>query len=183
MDVTPEALERAALDTADGSADPGVVCEVLRRAAERIRVLEREGVRGVPHSVGAILEQAVTSADALVEAARSDADAIRAAGDDEAARRIDAANAEIEEIIGTAERRARDHSMQVISDAQQRLDRLLAAERDVHDRLHAAMTDLQASVSRVEGSQSAEPAPTVDKPSNDMATTGSSGPGHIGRVS
>jgi len=52
----------------------------------------------------------------------------------------------------------------------------------VHGRLHAAMTDLQASVSRVGGSQSAELALTVDEPSNDMATTGPAGPGHIGRV-
>jgi hypothetical protein len=45
---------------------------------------------------------------------------------------------------------------------------LLAAERDVHDRLHAAMTDIQASVSRVGVSQSAELALTVEDPNAEV---------------
>jgi cell division septum initiation protein DivIVA len=163
VDVTPEDLERAALDAEDGRIDPDAIRALLRRAAERIRTLEREGVKGIPTSVGAILEQAVASADALIAAAKRDADAIRATGESESTRRVDAANAEVDAIIGSAEQRARDHSAQVISDAQQRLDRLLAAERDVHARLHTALTDLQASVSGLGGSQSAELALTMDE--------------------
>ena len=40
----------------------------------------------------------------------------------------------------------------------------LAAERDVHDRLQAAMSDIQTSVSRVGVSQEAELALTVEDP-------------------
>jgi succinate dehydrogenase/fumarate reductase flavoprotein subunit len=183
VDVTPEELERAAFESVDGRLDPDAVRRMLRRAAERIRMLEREGVKGVANSVGAILEQAMTSADAIIAAAKSDADAIRSAADADAARRTEAAAAEVDAIIAAAEQSAREHSIQVISDAQARLDRLLAAEREVHDRLHAAMTDLQSSVSRLGGSQSAELALTIDEPDLDMVATGSSAPGHIGRMS
>jgi hypothetical protein len=84
---------------------------MLRKAAERIRSLERDGVKSVSESVSAVLEQAVKSGEELVSA---------------------------------------------------------AAERDVHDRLSAAMTDMQASVSRVGVSQAEELALTVEDPSDDV---------------
>ena len=57
----------------------------------------------------------------------------------------------------------------VIKEAQQRLDRLLAAERDVHDRLQAAMSDIRNSVGRVGVDQDAELALTVEDPSPTVA--------------
>ena len=66
-------------------------------------------------------------------------------------------------------------SRTVINEAQQRLDRLLAAERDVHDRLQAAMDDIQASVSRVGVSQAAELALMVEDPTADLPWADASG--------
>lgn len=191
MDVTPEDLERAEFDTADGGFDPDAVRELLRKAAARMRALEREGVKSVSDSVSAVLEQAVKSGEELVASATNDADAVRAAAETDAERiandaaavaaksiadgekavaeRLEAADQQVEGILAAAERSARERSTQVINEAQQRLDRLLAAERDVHDRLQAAMTDIQASVSRVGVSQAAELALTVEDPSSEVA--------------
>ena len=80
----------------------------------------------------------------------------------------DEAREEAEGIAAKAEAEAIDRSTRVINAAQQRLDRLLAAERDVHDRLQAAITDMQLSVSRVGVAQDAELALTVEDP-NPMA--------------
>ena len=190
MDVTPEDLERAEFDSAADGFDPEGVRELLRKAAERMRALEREGVKSVSDSVSAVLEQAVKSGEELVASATADADAVRGAADNDAARIahdaaevaaktiadgekaaaeiVEAADKQVEEILATAEKNARERSAQVINEAQQRLDRLLAAERDVHDRLHAAMTDIQASVSRVGVSQSAELALTVEDPNAEV---------------
>jgi DivIVA domain-containing protein len=191
VDVTPEELERAEFDTADEGFDPEAVRELLRKAAARMRALEREGVKSVSESVSAVLDQAVKSGEELVASATKDADAVRAAaeadaeriagdaaavaaksiadGEKTAAERIEEAEKHVEEILATAEKNARERSTQVINEAQQRLDRLLAAERDVHDRLQAAMTDIQASVSRVGVSQAAELALTVEDPNSDVA--------------
>ena len=87
-----------------------------------------------------------------------------------AATTIAEATAAAEAIAAQAEVEAIERSAQVINDAQQRLDRLLAAERDVHDRLQAAMADIQASVSRVGVSQDAELALTVEDPSPQPAS-------------
>jgi len=190
VDVTPEDLERAEFETADGGFEPDAVRELLRNAATRMRALEREGVKSVSESVSAVLDQAVKSGEELVASATTDADAIRAAADVDAGRiagdaaevaaksvaegekaaaeLIEAGDKQVEEILAAAEKNARERSTQVINEAQQRLDRLLAAERDVHDRLQAAMTDIQASVSRVGVSQSAELALTVEDPNSDV---------------
>jgi cell division septum initiation protein DivIVA len=190
VDVTPEDLERAEFGTTDAGFEPDAVRDLLRKAASRMRALEREGVKSVSESVGAVLEQAVKSGEDLIASATKDADAVRAAADGDAKRitgdaaavaaktiaegekaaaeRLEAAQEQVEEILATAERNARERSAQVINEAQQRLDRLLAAERDVHDRLKAAMTDIQASVSRVGVSQSAELALTVEDPDSDV---------------
>jgi hypothetical protein len=190
VDVTPEDLERAEFDSTDGGFEPDAVRELLRKAAERMRALERGGVKSVSESVGAVLEQAVKSGEELVAPATKDGDAIRGAAEADATRiaddaaavaakriaegekasaeLVEAASTQVEEILATAEKNARDRSTQVINEAQQRLDRLLAAERDVHDRLQAAMTDIQASVSRVGVSQSAELALTVEDPNSDV---------------
>ncbi|MEQ8841738.1 MAG: hypothetical protein RIB98_12235 [Acidimicrobiales bacterium] len=190
MDISPEDLERAEFDTTDNGLDPDAVRDLLRKAAERMRVLERDGVKSVSSSVSAVLEQAVKSGEELVAAASKDADAVRTAAEHDAERiakdaaavaaksiaegekasaeLVEAADKQVEEILATAEKNARERSVRVINEAQQRLDRLLAAERDVHDRLQAAMTDIQASVSRVGVSQSAELALTVEDPNSDV---------------
>ncbi|MDG2028884.1 MAG: hypothetical protein P8J50_17420 [Acidimicrobiales bacterium] len=68
-----------------------------------------------------------------------------------------------------AEKDARERSTKVIHEAQQRLDRLLAAKRDVHDRPQAAMADIHASVSQVGVSQTDELALTVEDPDGEVA--------------
>jgi cell division septum initiation protein DivIVA len=191
VDVTPEDLERAEFDTSDDGFDPEAVRELLRGAAERIRTLEREGVRSVSDAVSAILEQAVKTGEELTASATKDAAAVRAAaagdaersandaeavaaktiaeGEKAAAALIGDADRQVAEILASAEKNARERSTEVINEAQQRLDRLLAAERDVHDRLQAAMTDIQSSVSRVGVSESAESALITEDTTGDVA--------------
>src|SRR5690606_1218232 len=53
--------------------------------------------------------------------------------------------------IERAEQEAQLRATTVIANAQERLDKLLAAERDVHDRLVAASSDLRAAIERVAG--------------------------------
>ncbi len=191
VDLTPEDLEKADFASAESGFDPDAVRDLLSRAAERLREVEREGVKSVSGSVSAVLDQAVKSSEELVATATSDAEAIRATaesdatriGDDAAAvaagviaegekaaaERVDEADGQVEDILAKADADARDRSAKVINDAQQRLDRLLAAERDVHDRLQAAMADIHASVGRVGVSQDAELALTVEDPEAEPA--------------
>ena len=152
MEVTPEALERAEFDSTDAGFDPNAVRELLRKAADRIRALERDGVKNVSESVSAVLDQAVRSGEALMTAARNDADAVRSAAD-----------AQVDEILAAAENAARDRAAQVINEAQLRLDRLLEAKRDVHDRLQTTMSDIHEFVSRVGVNQPAEFALTAEE--------------------
>lgn len=190
VDLTPEQLERAEFATSDTGFEPDAVRELLRRAADRIRTLERDGVKSVSGSVGAVLEQAVKSGEELVASATTDAEAVRAAaevdaariasdaaavaakaiaeGEHSAAELVEAAESQSAEITANAEKEARGRSAQVINEAQQRLDRLLAAERDVHDRLQTAMADIQDSVTRVGVNQGAELALTVEDPASDL---------------
>ena len=77
MDPTPEELERADFSTIDAGYDPDAVRGLLRKAADRIRALERDGVKSVSASVTAVLDQAVRSGEDLVAEATRDAEAIR----------------------------------------------------------------------------------------------------------
>jgi len=153
VEVTPEALERAEFDSTGAGFDPDAVRELLRKAADRIRSLERDGVRSVSESVSAVLDQAVRSGEELMAAARNDADAVRFAAD-----------AQVDEILAAAENTARDRAAQVTKDAQLRLDRLLEAEREVHDRLQTTMSDILEFVSRVGVNQPAEFALKTEEP-------------------
>jgi vacuolar-type H+-ATPase subunit H len=187
VDIDPEKLQLAEFDSLDdGGFDPEQVRETLRKAAERIRELERDGVRSVGDSVNAVLELATKTGEELVDKANSDADAIRAAaetdsgriaddaaevaakhiadGEKLAAEKVEAAQGQVDKIVTDAETEARDRATTVINDAQRRLDDLLAAERNVHDRLQAAMTDIQASLTRVGVDQAAELLLTVEEP-------------------
>ncbi len=190
MDLTPEQLELAdftVLDDGGFAADE--VRKLLRQVAEQLRGIERDGVRGVADSVGAVLDQAVKSGDDIVERANTDADAIRQAADADATRiRDDAAEvaaktiaegeksaAELiseaksasDQLAADTESSARKRSAEVISKAQQRLDRLLAAERDVHDRLTTALSDIHESLDRAGIDQTLELALTVEDPEAD----------------
>jgi len=129
--------------------DPAAVKQALADAATRIRDLERDGVHAIGGVVAEMLDHAAKSGDEILDRARDDAQAIRAAAESAAADVIDQANATAEGIAAKAAADAIERSAQVITDAQQRLDRLLDAERDVHDRLQAALADIQASVLRV----------------------------------
>ena len=54
----------------------------------------------------------------------------------------------------------------VIATAQERLDELLAAEREVHDRLVGASGDLRAAIERVAGRYDAPPAAEAKEPND-----------------
>ncbi len=187
MDLRPEDLEQADLAAVEeGGLDPAAVMDLLRRAAERIRTLEQDGVRAVGGTVADMLDQAVKSADELREEAEAAAAHLRAEAEVEGARMkeeaaalaakqigdaeravaemIESATAEADALRETAERDAVERATAVINQAQRRLDRLLAAERDVHDRLQAAMTDIQTSVARVGVQQAEELALTIEDP-------------------
>ena len=140
--------------------DPAAVKQALADAAARIRDLERDGVHAIGGVVAGMLDHAARSGDEILEKARADAEAIRAAAESAAADVVAQANATAGGIAAKAETDAVERSAQVITDAQERLDRLLAAEREVHDRLQAAMADIQTSVLRVGVSQHVEVALT-----------------------
>lgn len=187
MDFDPKALSINAVDTVDeGGLDPDQVRALFEQATERIRELERKGVRGVGESVSAVLDQATRSGEELIEHARADADRIRevatadaehitaeaaevaahqiAEGESAAAKAVEEAESRAATLVGDAEAEARERATTVINDAQQRLDRLLAAERNVHDRLKAAMNDIKESVAKVGVDQTPELMLTVADP-------------------
>ncbi len=190
MDLTPKQLELAEFSVLDdGGFAPGEVRALLRQVAEHLRGLQNEGIRSVADSVEAVLHQAVKSGEEIVACANTDADAIRKAAEADTVRisdgaakvaartiadgekaiadRMAAAAAEIEKMMSEAETAARARSASVISKAQQRLDRLLAAERDVHDRVTAALDDIHESLAGAGIEQSHELALTVEDPEID----------------
>jgi len=197
MDLTPEQLELTEFSVLDdGGYAPDEVRTLIRRIAEHLRGLQSEGVRGVADSVGAVLDQAVKSGEDIVARANADADAIRtaaeadserisedaaevaakaiAAGELAVADSMAAAKEDIDKMMLEADAAARARSAAVISRAQQRLDRLLAAERDVHDRVTAALSDIHESLARAGIEQSRELALTVEDPeTDDPASTAS----------
>jgi len=197
MDLTPEQLELTEFTVLDdGGYAPDEVRVLVRRIAEQLRALHSEGVRGVADSVGAVLDQAVKSGEDIVARANADADAIRtgaeadavrisddaaeaagkaiAAGESSVADAMTAAKEEIDAMMLEADAASRARSTAVISKAQQRLDRLLAAERDVHDRVTAALSDIHESLARAGIEQSRELALTVEDPdTDDPASTAS----------
>ena len=69
MEFSPEDLESAEFGSADEGYDHDAARELLRKTAERIRELEREGVKSVSDSVSAVLEQAVKPGEDLVSSA------------------------------------------------------------------------------------------------------------------
>lgn len=190
MDLTPEQLENAKFRVLDdGGLAPDEVRALLRQVAARLRGIERQGVRGVSAAVSAVLDQAVKSSEEILSGANSDAKAVRKAavadavkindearqvaantiaeGEKKSADRIIATQSEIDQIMADADSAARARSSVVISKAQQRLDRLLAAERDVHDRVTAALDDIQNSLAKAGIDQSRELDLTVEDPGID----------------
>ncbi len=113
-------------------------------------------------------EQLVTDAkgesDSIIEEAGAVAAKQITDAEHNAAEKLEAAESAAASLVEDAERSAIERSTLVINESQQRLDRLLAAERDVHDRLQAAMADIQTSVSRVGVDQTKELALTIEDP-------------------
>ncbi len=186
MVLRPEDLERAEFEVVDsGGLDAAAVADLLGRAAERIRALEQDGLRAVGGTVAEMLDQAVKSSENITADATAEADNARTDATTEAKRITDEAAKVAAKQIADAERAASDQleqatneadsvlkkahsdaverSTQVLNQAQLRLDRLLAAERDVHDNLRTALADIQASVARVGVDQAAELALTVEE--------------------
>ena len=81
---------------------------------------------------------------------------------------LDDAETRSEAQLGQAEDEARRRSTTVIAQAQGRLDKLLSAERDVHDRLVAASADIRVAIGRVAGRQAAELELTTEDPTIDI---------------
>lgn len=158
-----------------------VVCPTRRFpicGAEVVVELTPEGPQGPPLGVGDADDPVRAEAEARGQAIRADARAqakqltdraaeIAAKRISEAERvaseTIEAARDRGIEIVTRAERAARDRAEAVLGEAQRRLDRILAAERDVHDRLAGAMIDIQEVVRRAGVDQSADLALTVEE--------------------
>lgn len=146
MDVTPEELERAEFTQTNDGYDPAEVDALLRRAAARIRELtERASTFDLTEDAAELAARRITEADQL------------------AAGRIAYAERQVEEMLAEAETNARVRAGAVLSEAQRRLDRMLAAEREVHDRIEATVADLSESVARVGVDQRRELALTVEE--------------------
>ncbi len=96
-------------------------------------------------------ESSELRSQAAETAARTVADAERRASDLVAAAEQRAAS-----MLESAEDDAATRSTTVLSQAQERLDIMLTAERQVHDRLQAALEDLRAAISKVAGRHPAE---------------------------
>lgn len=93
-------------------------------------------------SIESLLGGTRTEVDRLIATAHVDAESIREAARDDAAQITAEAKSLVDEIIREAEIEARTRSAEVLREAQQRLDDLLASERAVHDRIQETMADL-----------------------------------------
>ena len=82
--------------------DPAAVKQALADAATRIRDLERDGVHAIGGVVAEMLDHAAKSGDEILDRARDDAQAIRAAAESAAADVVDQANATAEGIAAKA---------------------------------------------------------------------------------
>lgn len=147
----------------------GTVAEMLNQAAklgdeilDKAKADAQTTRSAAEAAAGATQANAAAEAQAIVDAATAQAATIQADAQETAAGTITRATTAADGIAAKADAIAR--STQVISDAQERLDRLLTAERDVHDRLQAAMSDIQTSVLRVGVSQDGELDLTVEDP-------------------
>ncbi len=136
--------------------DAATELEEAQSLATRIRSEADEVHRTVASSVVeqrtlADRESSELRAQAAETAARTVADAERRASE-----LVTAAEHRAAAIFESAEDDAATRSATVLSQAQERLDIMLTAERQVHDRLQAALEDLRAAISKVAGRHPAE---------------------------
>ena len=127
-------------------APTDAVRTLLRRAEERLRDLETRGVEQLSASVETVVADARDAASRLIVEAETRAEAIRAPARADAARTLAEADARVEAVIRDAENQAADRSAAVLREAQDRLDALLASEREIHERIQHTMSSLQTLV-------------------------------------
>ncbi len=168
-ELSPAALENARFSTVADGFDPDEVRALLARVAERLRVLESGAIRGIGHSVEAVLEQAVKSAEELFDQARTEVATLRAEAEEAAAALREEAFREAEEItdaageiaasriaegerlaaetIEAAERRAREMLLDADRAARDHANEVLGAAQRRLDRLLAAERDVHDRLS------------------------------------
>ncbi len=178
------AAERAEAERARGEAEAFAAAETERinhlRAETDTHVsvaratLEAEATEGraaLQTATAAERDEASARADQLVADAETQAAAVVAEAQARADQLLFDAEAHARDEMTAAEDDARQRSGAVIAHAQIRLDRLLAAERAVHDRLVAASADLRVAISRVAGRQDPELELAIDEPLLDARET------------
>lgn len=129
-------------------AEADEAARVLRAEAEeraaRITAEADEAVRK-------LRERATRDAEELVKGAEERAAKMVAEAEATASRLVDNAKVRAEEEEVTAQERAQQRSTEILNQSQERLDLILATERRTHERLVAALAEVQAAVDLVGG--------------------------------
>jgi DivIVA domain-containing protein len=129
-------------------AEADEAARILRAEAEeraaRITAEAEEAVRKVRDRAANDAEESVRKADERAANMVAEAEAT-------ASRLVDNAKVRAEEEEQTAQERAQARSTEILSQSQERLDLILATERRVHDRLLAALAEVQTAVELVGG--------------------------------
>ena len=134
----------------------------VRAAAEEAsRVLRSEAEERAAKIIGEAEEAARKrrarvdeNAQETLATAESQAAKIVADAEARASRMVDLATLKADELEKSANGRALERSTEVLNNAQDRLDVILAAERRVHERLLLALNELQGAVDLVGGESS-----------------------------
>ncbi|MEO8693899.1 MAG: DivIVA domain-containing protein [Acidimicrobiales bacterium] len=117
-------------------------------------------------AVRKIRDKAANDAEQLVKEAEERAATTVTEADATASRMLDNAKVRAEEDEVAAQERAQARSTEILSQSQERLDLILTTERRVHDRLIAALAEVQTAVELVGG---APDRPLVSPPDEDTS--------------
>ena len=153
--------ERDAADHFAAAADDRAAAKRARDAAEAFAASETERITQAK-------KESEEQASSVLADAQARAEQVTSAAETQAAALLDDAETRSEAQLGQAEDEARRRSTTVIAQAQGRLDKLLSAERDVHDRLVAASADIRVAIGRVAGRQAAELELATEDPTIDI---------------
>lgn len=115
-----------------------------------------------------LVADAETQASSVLKDAQAHAEQVTSSAEAQAAALLADAQTGSQDHLVQAEDEARLRSSTIIAQAQSRLDKLLGAERDVHDRLVAASADIRVAIGRVAGRQAAEIELTTEDPTIDI---------------
>lgn len=158
MHLTPEQIDRQPFRMTRRGYDIVQVRDFLREIAsemrERQRVRDRlaedgDGVAAAEEQAKAIISNAHQTAAGIVADAHTSAGSVEVPErhEERAAEIVAAAEAEAQELLEDAEDRARERSGVVIAEAQARLDRLLAEERDLREQIDSKRASVRGGFS------------------------------------